>query len=225
VLDHLQAVAAATWLIVTQTIGALAHAPAFALWDTPTTWIEVVAFVMAVAMVLLNIRVNPWAWSLAIASSLLYFELFWHVGLFGEAGLQLFFVAVAVWGWWQWLCGRGEDGAALRVRPLGRRGRWMAAGTFAVSWPALALFLDHATPSTVPWWDAFPTAASLVGQWLLGRKYVETWPTWLVVNLVSVGLFAYKALWLTAGLYALFAVLSVVGWRAWQRRVALPASA
>jgi nicotinamide mononucleotide transporter len=100
----------------------------------------------------------------------------------------------------------------------------MAAGTFALAWPALALFLDHATPSTVPWWDAFPTAASVVGQWLLGRKYVETWPTWLVVNVVSVGLFAYKALWLTVGLYALFAVLSLIGWRAW-RRLATPAMA
>jgi nicotinamide mononucleotide transporter len=52
---------------------------------------------------------------------------------------------------------------------------------------------------------------------LLGRKLVENWPVWLAVNVFSVGLFAYKALWLTALLYAVFAVLSVVGWRAWQR--------
>ena len=68
----------------------------------------------------------------------------------------------------------------------------------------------------MPWWDAFPTAGSVVGQWLLGRKYVENWPVWVVVNMVSVGLFAYKGLWLTVVLYALFIVLSVAGWRAWR---------
>jgi nicotinamide mononucleotide transporter len=224
VFDHLQAVASASWLIVSQTLAGVAHTPAFTLWATPTSWIEVVAFGLAVAMVLLNIRVNAWAWPLAIASSLLYLEVFRHAGLYGEAGLQVFFAGVAAWGWWQWRHGRGEDGRALRVRPLGRRGRGTVLAVFAVAWPALAMFLDHATPSTVPWWDAFPTAASVVGQWLLGRKYIETWPTWLVVNLVSVGLFAYKALWLTALLYGLFALLSIVGWQAWRRRAAAGAA-
>ena len=63
-----------------------------------------------------------------------------------------------------------------------------------------------------------PTAVSVVGQFLLGRKFIENWPVWIVVNIVSVGLFAYKGLWLTAGLYMLFIALSIVGWRAWRAR-------
>ena len=59
---------------------------------------------------------------------------------------------------------------------------------------------------------------SLVGQYLLGRKFIENWAVWIIVNVVSVGLFAYKALWLTAGLYVVFIVLSVAGWRAWRAR-------
>jgi nicotinamide mononucleotide transporter len=71
----------------------------------------------------------------------------------------------------------------------------------------------------VPYFDALPTVASITGQLLLGRKFVENWAVWLAVNLVSVLLFAYKGLWLTALLYALFAVLSVGwGWRAWKQR-------
>ena len=69
----------------------------------------------------------------------------------------------------------------------------------------------------MPWWDAFPTAASVLGQWLLGRKYLENWLAWIVVNVVSVGLFAYKGLWLTVILYTIFIVMSVFGWRAWRR--------
>lgn len=190
---------------------------AFTWWDTPATWLEVVAFVMAIAMVWLNMRVNPWAWPLAIASSLLYWLLFWQYKLYGEGSLQVFFAIVGAWGWWQWLRGRQDDGRALRVRHLDARGRTTALVAMALAWPALALFLDHVTDSDVPWWDAFPTALSVIGQVLLGRKYIENWPTWVVVNVASVALFAYKGLWLTVILYAIFVVLSFVGWQAWRR--------
>lgn len=192
-------------------------APAFTLWGSPATWLELAALVIALAMVGFNMRVNPLGWPLAIASSLLYFLLFWDSRLYGEAGLQIFFVVVALWGWWQWLRGTLDDGSALRVRALPRREAIGCGLVLALAWPALALFLDQATDSDVPWFDAFPTAASLVGQWLLGRKYVENWAVWLLVNVVSVALFAAKGLWLTALLYAVFAVLSVIGWRAWAR--------
>ncbi len=108
-------------------------------------------------------------------------------------------------------------GHALAVRRLGANGRIAALLALAVAWPAVALFLRRFTDTDVPWWDAFPTAASVLGQWLLGRKYVENWPTWIVVNVAATALFAYKGLWLTVVLYAIFIVLSFVGWRAWRR--------
>ena len=192
-------------------------APAFTLWAAPFTWLELVAFVLAVWMVVLNMRVNALAWPLAIISSLLYFLLFWNSKLYGDASLQIFFVIVAFWGWWQWLRGTGDDGAALHVRTLGTTGRWQLVAALALAWPATGLFLKTFTDTDVPWWDAFPTAASVIGQWLLGRKYVENWLAWFVVNVVSVALFAYKGLWLTVVLYTVFIVMSVAGWRAWRR--------
>jgi nicotinamide mononucleotide transporter len=202
--------------VLLQTLQPL-FAAAFTLLGVAVTWLELVAFVIAVAMVLFNIRVNPIAWPLAIVSSALYFLLFWQSRLYGDASLQILFIVVALWGWWQWQRGTQDDGRALRVRRLGPRGRWLTLGALALAWPATGAFLKHFTDTDVPWWDAFPTAASLVGQWLLGRKYVENWPAWIVVNAVAVSLFAYKALWLTAVLYAVFIVLSVLGWRAWAR--------
>ena len=195
-------------------------AAAFVFAGAPISWLEIVAFVLALAMVVFNIRVNVLGWPLAIASSLLYFLLFWNSRLYGDASLQIFFAVVAGWGWWQWLRGTDASGAALQVRELGARGRWVALGALALAWPATGLFLRRFTDTDVPWWDAFPTAASVIGQWLLGRKYVENWPTWVVVNVVGVALFAYKGLWLTVVLYALFAVMSFVGWRAWRRLLA-----
>ena len=192
-------------------------AVAFSLFGAEATWLELVAVVLAIAMVVLNIRVNPLAWPLAIVSSLLYFLLFWKSRLYGEASLQILFVAVAGWGWWQWLRGTDAAGKRLAVRALDVRGRWIAVAVMGLAWPSIALFLARATDTDVPWWDAFPTAGSIVGQWLLGRKYVENWPTWIVVNVVAATLFAYKGLWLTMALYAVFVVMSMAGWRAWQR--------
>jgi nicotinamide mononucleotide transporter len=191
--------------------------PAFTLWATPVSWLEALAFVLAVVMVVLNMRVNPIAWPLAIISSLLYFALFWSSRLYGDASLQIFFALLALWGWWQWLRGTQADGEALQVRKLPANIAWRLLAALAIAWPVTGLFLKTFTNTDVPWWDAFPTAASVVGQWLLGRKYIENWLAWIVVNVVSVGLFAYKGLWLTMLLYSLFIVMSVVGWKAWQR--------
>jgi nicotinamide mononucleotide transporter len=192
---------------------------AFSAWGAAVTRVELMAVVLALAMVVCNIRVNPWGWPLAIVSSLLYFGLFWNSLLYGEAGLQVFFAVIAAWGWWQWLRGTQGDGGELRVRALGRMGRCRALIAMAIAWPVTGIFLASATDTDVAWWDAFPTAASVIGQWLLGRKYVETWFTWVVVNTVSVALFAYKGLWLTTVLYVIFIAMSVLGWRAWQRLV------
>jgi nicotinamide mononucleotide transporter len=194
-----------------------ALAAAFQIGGSPVTWLEIVAFWLSVAMVFANMRVNPIAWPLAIVASLLYGLLFADARLYGEAGLQLVFVAVALWGWWQWLGARDGSGQPLRVSPLRPRGRLIALGATLAAWPLLGLLLDHATDSDVPYFDALPTVASITGQILLARKHTENWPVWLAVNVISVALFAHKGLWLTVVLYAVFAVLSVQGWRAWRR--------
>lgn len=192
-------------------------ASAFTVFASPVTWLEIVAFVLALVMVWCNLRVNAWAWPLAIASSLLYGLLFVHSRLYGEASLQIVFVVVAFWGWWQWLRGHGADGGALRVHRMTPRQRWTCAAATLAAWPLVGLLLARATDSDVPYLDALPTVGSLAGQFLLGRKLLENWAVWFAVNVVSVALFAVKALWLTVLLYALFALLSLVGWRAWRR--------
>jgi nicotinamide mononucleotide transporter len=194
-------------------------APAFTVWGSATTWLEIVAVVIALAMVGCNIREIHWGWPLAIVSSLMYFALFWRSKLYGDASLQIFFAVVALWGWYQWLRGHRADGSALRVTRLTRRGLVLTVAACALLWPATGLFLKTFTDTDVPWWDAFPTATSLVGQFLLGRKFIENWGVWIVVNIVSVGLFAYKGLWLTVGLYSVFIALSWVGWKEWKRRL------
>lgn len=213
--EVLSSLAAPTWLATLVLLWQGLLAPAFMLWGSPVTWLEILAFVLSLAMVVCNARINPIAWPLAMLASLLYAILFLDSRLYGEAGLQLVFIGAAAWGWWQWLNARGDDGAPLHVRRLSTR-QWAAALLCVVlAWALLGLLLGRYTDSPVPWRDALLTAGSLLGQYLLARKWLDNWTTWLVVNVLSVGVFASQGLWLTSLLYALFAVMSVWGWRAW----------
>ena len=202
-----------------RTLLALAHpllVPAFTAWGVPVTWIEVVAFVLSLWMVGCEMRVHPMAWPLAMLSSLLYALLFADSRLYGEASLQMFFVAMSLWGWWQWLRGHASDGGALVVHRASPRVAAAALVLTLLAWPAAAWLLHRYTDSDVPWLDALPTVGSVLGTWLLGRKFIENWVVWIAVNAFSVALFGYKHLWLTVILYALFTLLSVAGWRAWR---------
>jgi nicotinamide mononucleotide transporter len=180
---------------------------------------EIAGFVLGLVMVVCSIRELHWSWPLAIISSLLYFFVFKSSLLYGEAALQLVFAVLALWGWWQWLRTGDDAQPVLVIQRLSRKGWAVVVVASVLLWPALAVLLQTFTDSDVAWWDALPTALSLVGQALLGRKYVENWLVWLVVNVISVALFAYKGLWLTCVLYGLFTLMSVWGWRAWQARL------
>ena len=198
---------------------------AFVLFGAPVTWLEILAFVLALACVALSVYEIHWSWPLAFISSLLYAWLFGASKLYGEGALQLFFAGTALWGWWQWLFGRRAGAAPaehLHVAQLTPYGRLITLGAALGAWLAVAAILLRYSDSDVPFADGFATGGSVIGQILLGRKFIENWLVWIVVNLFSIGLFAYKALWLTALLYVVFAALAVAGWRRWRRQLAPP---
>jgi len=178
-----------------------------------TTPLELISFLLAVTTVLLNIRQKHWAWLFSIASSATYAVVFYGAKLYGDMGLQFVFIAASLWGWYQWLHGAGNE--PLVVTRLSRSGRRWSIAAWVAGFVLLAGFLDHFTDTDVPHADGFLTAGSLVGQLLLGRKKVENWLVWIVVDVLYVGLYVYKDLMLTALLYAVFVVLAYSGLRAW----------
>ncbi len=185
--------------------------------------VEPIAFVLAIVMVACNIRQVQWGWPLAILSSALYVWVFATAKLYGDAALQILFIVLAVWGWWQWR--RVPTKPALPHHPhhprhlQGRQGRQLWA-LWIVFWLALWFVIDYFlrsfTDSDAPLADAFVTSGSILGTLLLARKFTANWCIWFLVNVVSTVLLASKQLWLSAVLYALFAVMSVYGWRQWR---------
>ena len=181
-----------------------------------TTPLELVSFVLAVATVWLNIRQSHWAWLFAIISSATYGLVFYGSRLYGDMGLQLVFITVSFYGWYQWLHGDDRHDR-LPVTALDTRGRWTAGVAWLAGFLLLAWFLKSYTDTDVPRSDAFLTAGSLVGQLLLSRKKIENWHVWIIVDVLYVGLYLHKHLVLTAVLYAVFVGMAVIGLRVWQQ--------
>lgn len=176
--------------------------------------IEALAAVLAVGMVALNIRQVHWGWALAILSAGLYAWVFLQARLFGQATLQGLFMVVSVWGWACWLRGRRMT-QPFAVGRMSRTQWGLALASAALLALGFTLALS-ALGGYLAWLDGALTACAVVAQVLLGLKKRETWLWWLFVNAASLALFAEAGLWLTTALYALFTVMSMMGWRAWR---------
>jgi nicotinamide mononucleotide transporter len=181
-----------------------------------TSALEIISFVLSVLTVVLNIRQTHWAWLFAILSSIMYGFVFYKALLFGDMGLQVVFISVSVWGWYQWLYGGAQHDALTVTRSSNIGWAWGIAAWLA-GFVILAIFLARFTQTDVPNIDGFLTAGSLLGTVLLSRKKVENWIVWIVVDVLYVGLYVYKGLMLTAILYGVFVVLAGIGLAAWYR--------
>jgi nicotinamide mononucleotide transporter len=182
----------------------------------PLRVVEAVATVFGAACVLLAVRQSPWTWPTGLVTVSLYLWIFAEVRLYSGAALQAVYVVLNAYGWWAWLRG-GEQGGALALSSLvpGALARWaLAAAAGAL---ALGFAMQRFTDADFPHADATVTSFSLVGQWLMARKRVENWLFWIFVNLLAVGLYAAKDLWLSSALYALFLALAIWGWISWRR--------
>jgi nicotinamide mononucleotide transporter len=177
--------------------------------------IEAAAVAFGIASVFLSARQNVWNWPLGIINVALYTVIFYDTKLYAQMGLQVVYVVLAVYGWWNWLHG-GADRGTLRVSRVLSREAALLGFAFLAGTAALSTLLARATDAALPLADSALTAASLVAQYMMTRKYVECWLVWIVADVAYVAMFIYNSLWLTAGLYLVFCVLAVVGWRQWR---------
>ncbi|MDI1465436.1 nicotinamide riboside transporter PnuC [Catellatospora sp. KI3] len=189
--------------------------PAFTLGTTEVTWAEVLGFLTGVANVWLLVREHIANWAVGILNVLLLLVVFWDSALYADAGLQLVYVVLGLYGWWHWLYGGGRRRELVVSRTSAAEWGWLAAASVAGT-AGLWLLLTRVTDSTVPWADAGTTVLSLAATYLQCRKKVESWLVWIVADLVYIPLYLYKDLRLTAVLYVVFLGLCVAGLRAWR---------
>ena len=180
-----------------------------------TNWVELAGFVTTAVGIWLTTKRLLICWPVVLAADILYLIVFYRARLLADALLQIFFIAFTLYGWWHWWRGVREEGE-VRVVPLALPSLLIAlaagmAGSFVLGELAKRL---HAA---LPYLDAALTSFSLVGSWWQARKHIANWWLWIVVNLVYIGEYMYKDLWITAVLYAGLVGLAILGLRDWQR--------
>lgn len=176
--------------------------------------LEIAGTVLGLANIVLLIRRSIWNFPVAMGMVTCIGVVLFEERLYAETGLQAFFFVVNAWGWWLWGRQRGPYDAV----PVGWMG-WparigWALATAAISL-ALGLGLARWTDAALPLADSLVAGMSVAAQLLLSFRRIENWVLWIVVDVISIGLYANRELHLLAGLYAVFLVLSVVGLRAW----------
>ena len=178
--------------------------------------LEAIAAVIGALSVYLGTRQHIAYWPTAIVNVGLYTYVFWRAGLYADAGLQVVYLVLSIYGWYEWLHG-GANRAELRVSRATPR-TWLIVLPIAiVFWYALARYVASRPGVSLPYLDAGLTTVSLVAQWMTTRKILENWILWIVVDLVYVPVYVYKDLPVTAVLYAVFLALAVLGYREWRR--------
>ena len=191
--------------------------PAFrAFGDQPTSWAEVIGFVLGVASTGYAAVESPWCWPYSIANNVVWIPLFFTARLYADTSLQVGYAVLGAIGLWHWIRGDVSRRAEL---PVTRTPQWewhvqalvLAVGTWWL-WAVLVQLHDSA-----PFLDAFTSVFSIIAMWAQVRKYIETWPLWVAIDFVYIPLYIYKGLQLTAVLTVVFLAFAVWGWVVWQR--------
>jgi nicotinamide mononucleotide transporter len=178
--------------------------------------LELTAVVFGLVSVYLSAREHIVSWPTAIVNVAIFAVLFWRAKLYADAALQLVYLALSVYGWYEWLFG-GAQHSRLQVSRATRRQWMIVLPLFLFGGLLLGALLDRYTDSPVPYFDALLTSASLVAQWMMTRKLLENWLIWIAADLVYVPLFIQRGLPFTAVQYAVFLLLAALGWHGWRR--------
>ncbi|WP_181918433.1 MULTISPECIES: nicotinamide riboside transporter PnuC [unclassified Wenzhouxiangella] len=184
-------------------------------WAAMSGW-ELAAVVLAVTYLLLAVRQNRLCWIAAFVSTTIFTVLFWNVQLLMQSALNVYYMAMAVYGWWHWRHGEGSEGSLPITRwRLSRHA--LALGVIAACALVSGYLLTRHSQAAWPYLDSLVTWGAVVTTFMVARKVLENWSYWMVINSLAIFLFIDRGMALTATLHASYLVISVFGWISWHR--------
>ncbi|MBW8183759.1 nicotinamide riboside transporter PnuC [Shewanella nanhaiensis] len=187
--------------------GALSEANALTAW-------EGIAVILAAAYLLLAMKGSIWCWFAAFASTAIYTALFWKVSLLMESVLNVYYMAMAIYGFQQWSKGKRDDTGGVISWSLNRHLKIIAV-TAAISLLMGYLMANH-TSASFPYLDAATTCYAVMTTYLVAKKVLENWLYWVVIDLVSIYLYLQKGLMLTSLLFILYVGMAIGGYFLWR---------
>lgn len=183
-------------------------------------WLDIATTILGIVYLVLEYRASIALWIVGIVMPAMDTYLYWTHGLYGDAGMAVYYTLAALYGYIVWKFGRKRGQKRDAEMPITHMpGRLYLPATifFAMAWGITFYVLKNYTNSTVPVTDAFTNALSFIGLWALSRKYIEQWLFWIVVDAFCTYLYVGKGIPFKAALYALYTVIAVLGYVKWKR--------
>lgn len=186
--------------------------------------VELIGVVTGIACVWLAAKQNIWTWPMGLVSVAMYVFVFYDARLYADMGLNAFYFLTSLYGWYVWLYG-GKNHTERKVGRVSKKELTVLLALGFVFTVCLGFFLDNYTDADLSYTDSATTAVSLIGYWMMAKKQLENWVVWLVVDVVYVGVYTYKDLYLTSFLYAVYLLLCVKGYLEWKKELVAPKQA
>ena len=185
-------------------------------------YLEITGSLVGLLYLWLEYKASIYLWLVSIVMPAIYLVVYYQAGLYADFDINVYFLLASVYGWTAWKFKRknqSEAAAESGIRHFDKSKFFTVLTVFVGCLLLIAWILIRFTDSTVPWLDSFTTSASIIAMWMLAKKYAEQWLVWIAVDIVSSGLYVYKALYFTAALYLLYTVIAVLGYRNWIKMI------
>ena len=188
-------------------------------------FLEIFGTIVGLFYLWFEYKASIYLWIAGIIMPAIYIFVYYDAGLYADFGINIYYLIAAVYGWFFWMWGRrkkktAQDADATEELPIVHtpiRYYFPLLLVFALSFVGIAQILIRFTDINVPWLDSFTTALSIIGMWMLARKYVEQWFAWIAVDIVCCGLYIYKDLYFTSVLYGLYSIIAIFGYFKWKK--------
>jgi nicotinamide mononucleotide transporter len=177
-------------------------------------WLGVFTGILCVWLAAKN---NIYNWPIAIVSVVIYIFIFFESKLYADMGLQFYFFAMNVYGWYFWSKNRNNPEASRPISIIIKKEIMLSILGVIVFTLILGFVLKKSTDASFPFLDSFCTACSLIAQVFLARKVLQNWLIWIFVDIIYVGMYISKDLYATAVMYALYVYIASVGYLDWRR--------
>ncbi len=187
-------------------------------------WVEITGTILSLIYLFLSVKQHIWLWIFGFASSALYIAVFFRSKFYADMSLQVYYLAVSVYGFLHWTLKRPETGKGdLPVVSVNGKQIVILSLAAVVIWAAYYFVLSNFTDSDVAFPDSVTTALSIVATWMLARKMLEHWLIWIFVDAFSAFLYLHKELYFTTGLFAIYTLMAVIGYLRWRKDAHTPA--
>lgn len=178
--------------------------------------VEITGFVFGVAGVWLTIKENTWCFPVGLINVMVSLVLFYQQKLYSDAIQQVVYIVLLSYGWYQWIAGKGYE-KDLEISLSSKKLLFiLLIICLILSLTAGTLFKKY-TDASVPYLDAIATAFSFIAQWMIAKKKIENWILWIIVNIMYIGIYVYKDLYLYAFLFFIYLILAIKGWSDWHK--------